>query len=59
MSDEIYKVIGLRDVCKSDKFDEFIKNNSPEANEIKNGYTNPLIVANIIRCRAKCLEDIN
>ena len=56
---ELYKIIGLRDVDPKirEEFMELINTDSPEAVQIKKGYSNPLIVANIIKCRIKCLED--
>jgi hypothetical protein len=56
---ELYKIIGLRDIDKDIKkeFRNFADKDSIEAQQIKNGYTNPLIVANIIQCRLKCLEE--
>lgn len=55
---EVYKIIGLRDIEPSleQEFKELLKKGSVEAEQIKNGYTNPLAVANIIRCRVRCLE---
>lgn len=57
---ELYKIIGLRDIVK-EIGEEFMKmgdKDIPEISQIKNGYTNPLFVANIVKCRAKCLGDI-
>jgi hypothetical protein len=57
---ELYKIVGLRDIDSNvrEDFMKFIESDSPEAEQIRNGYTNPLIVANILRCRVKCLEDV-
>jgi len=58
MSQEIYKIIGLRETDEMNKeFNEYLKSGSPESEQIVNGYTNPLVVANIVRCRVKCLID--
>jgi hypothetical protein len=56
---EIYKIIGLRDIDENIKkeFYDFIKKDSLEAQQIKDCYNNPLIVANILKCRIKCLEE--
>jgi hypothetical protein len=56
---KIYEIIGLRDINENIKKEviDFIDKGSLEAQQIKNGYTNPLIVANILKCRIKCLEE--
>jgi hypothetical protein len=55
---EIYKIIGYREFDEGLKqeYEEFLTEDSEEAKQIKGGYTNPLTVANIVRCRAKCLK---
>jgi hypothetical protein len=58
---KLYHIIGLRDISKEcgDEFQKLLNNeNKPEEiDQICNGYTNPLIVANIINCRTKCLSE--
>jgi len=56
---EVYKIIGLRDIDDdiNKEFHNYIKEGSLEAQQIRDGYTNPLIVANILKCRMRCLEE--
>ena len=58
---KLYHIIGLRDV-KDECGVEFKKliedpKRPEEINQIVKGYTNPLILANIINCRTKCLNE--
>ena len=53
---KIYKIIGMREQLKKD-FLKLAKSECLEAQQIKKGYTNPLVISNIIKCRAKCLKD--
>jgi len=58
MSSKIYEIIGLRELEEmKSEVNDYLEKSSPEADQIKNGYTNPLIVSNIVRCRSKCLRD--
>ena len=57
--EEVYRIIGLRDI-KEELLPEFKKlseEGSIEANQIRHGYTNPLVLANVLKFRAKCLEE--
>jgi len=51
---DTYKIIALRDIdskCKK----EFESLDTLESKQIRNGYTNPLLVANILTMRCKIL----
>ena len=56
---ELYKIIGLREFDENlmKEFENYLEKDSIEAQQIKHGYTNPLIFANIIKCRSKCLTE--
>ena len=58
---KLYHIIGLRDVSEEhgEEFKKLIddKDRPEEINQIVKGYTNPLILANIINCRTKCLNE--
>jgi hypothetical protein len=54
---KMYQIIGLREEHQ-DELKKIINNdNIPEMYEIRNGYSNPLILSNILKCRIKCLAD--
>ena len=58
---KLYHIVGLRDVTE-EAGEEFRKlaaeeNPSEEILQIRDGYTNPFIVASIIRCKARCLDE--
>jgi len=53
---ERYNIIGLREQYPKE-LDKLLDDDCAEAKEINKGYSNPLIVANIIKCRIKCLEE--
>jgi len=56
---EFQKIIALRDI-DSIYMKQFLllDNEIPEVNEIKNGYSNPLILSNIITMRLMQLQEI-
>ena len=54
---EIYKILGMRENNK-EEFHKLVAEGNAEAKEISNGYSNPIVVANVLKCRVKCLEDI-
>jgi len=53
---KIYQIIGMREQY-GEEFHKLKEEGNREAIEISNGYKNPLIVANILRCRVNCLLD--
>jgi len=51
------KIIAMREVS-DEHMNKFKKLDSLEARQIKNGYTNPLLVANIISMRCQIIFDL-